>query len=375
MSHFEHTMASISTFHQHEKKQKTAEAAAASLPDPRGIGFVAQSTRGNWLTTYGDRTEKDDAKAPGAAKCWSDWKKRFWVECPHNVITLPEGRPLNPEDPESYISLDLYVPAGATNGEDPIIVPLEDYCAAALIKCVAEGWFPTCVFTSEEVSALQTELSTKITPQGKKDKRARGMYAIEQVNILRTQSDWSRRICSFVELLSEFTQRINLGDGQRPYRLCEVAVGGIKKGETPEQTFEAEVRQEFKFNRADLNGAIYCGLSQYISPRNNKMSTTATWFKAGFDERAHRTLYDTSKRALLNECNWSCPMGFYKFFGELRDEYRRIKGREMDKLKENRETTTAQWISDQQLGWLDTKSTLIMAHVQKTVGHKVCHRV
>jgi len=68
-------------------------------------------------------------------------------------------------------------------------------------------------------------------------------------------------------------------------------------------------------------------------------------------------------------------MGFYKFFGELRDEYRRIKASEMDKLKENRETTTAQWISDQQLGWLDTKSTLIMAHVQKTVGHIVSHRV
>jgi len=360
-------MTSISTFHQHTKKQKTDDSAAATLPKPpatlpkpRAIGFVAQSIDGRYLTTFGDRTEKDNAKAPGAAECWADFEKRFYGKCPHNVPTLPEGRPSNPEDPESPISFDLYVPAGATNGEDPIIVALEDYCAAALIKCVAEGWFATCVFTPEEAKDLQTELSTKTT-----HKRAREAYAIEQVNILREQSDWSRRICSFVELLSEFTQRINFGNGRRPYRLCEVAVGGIKKGESPKQTFEAEVEQEFKFSPDDLKDAIDCGLSQYVSPRPpHKMSTTATWFKAGFDETKHLEQYGGRKQALLNECNWSCPMGFYKFLKELRDEYRRIKVGEMDKLKENRETTTAQWISDLQLDWLDTKSTLIMAHVK-----------
>jgi len=344
---------------------------------------VAQSVQGNYLITFCDRTEKDNAKAPGAAKCWTDWQKRFYGKYPHDVITLPEGRPLNLEDLKSPLSTDLFIPAGATNGEDPIIVSLEDYCAAALIKCIAESWFPICVFTPEEAAKLQTELSSKITLEGDKDKPAREVYAInqvnilraqsdwtrricsfEQANILRTQSDWDRRICSFYSLLCEFTQKINIGNGRRPFRLCEVVVGGIKKGDTAEQTFYAKIKQEFKYSPTDLDGAIYCGLSQYVSPHNQRISTAATWFKDGFDENAHRTLYNTSKRVLLNECNWSCPMGIHKFFKFIRDEYRRINVGEVDKLKENRETTTAEWISDLQLGWLNTKSSFIMAHVE-----------
>lgn len=334
---------------------------------PSGIGFVARSEQGNFFVTFGDRTEKSDLKAPGASKLWSDWSSHFhFNQAPHNILTLPSERPIDPSDANSGNTRELRIPGVATKTGDVYIVSIDEYSTACICQCVYKMCFPHSVFSEEDATKFKSIILNLVDINGKEDKKARANYAIALINSIRDQPGWIKRIVGFSSMLTEFTQRIE--GNSRPYRLCEVVVGGIKSEASALQTFHEEAQQEFQMSVENLNNATYCGCAEYTSLRNRKTSYTATWFLDNVVESTHLLNYITQKSVLNNICNWSCPLPVYKFFTGTIEMFPGLNIKVMDNIKENRETTTGHWIGLEQIGMLDTKSSLIMKHVRSVIG-------